>query len=729
MLFLVILLFLGSTLWVSHRFHKQETTFQEYAIGKQYLRTPVVVATVLATTFGGNTLWQAVEKVPHLGLPWTIGFLVGSFLMLGILSDVVARRILLFKDHLSMAETIGSVYGQYPRILAALAGIGTSIAILVAQINCMDYAMQLCFHGADATWITILATCVVLIYTTFGGMQSITHTDCLQFAAFLFLIPCLSFVLFVKTNTTLHTVFALVQSQPKLQFHSIYSSKTGLINMFCLFCSTMLSHMQPGTMQRIHLVLNERNAKNMFHYTRSWGLLLNMLVVLMGLCVFVKAPDLPMSQVWPYVASTIPSFFKGFIALGLLATAMSTADSNLHACAVLISHDVLGNIQPAKATSDAHRIKWAKMASLTTGTLAMVLALYRIDVLDLLKGTFACSVPLAAAPFLLAIYGFQGTSRTALIGMGTGVASMAAWTYWIEPTTGINGIFPCTMANGCAMMIAHYAWKQPQSAGWMGMHPDYEQMKMAEERAFFRAKKRAVQFFKIWNPAVLARSVPPTSQLIGVCFYCVSVTVFSAVLNRGNSPVLEGWYLQQLIAGLLFGFAAFLRNGRNEQTQTKYAPFKGFLWVGWLTYCLLINAVWHWEHAVLPGFALCLTFAHVGVMFFLTPYYAAWHLVTVVFFLAFSRLMLLGKGTCDFSFEQWVAIGVGIVAFYLLDRHKKEGLIQQSIAARKASEDAFRRRQKEIRYIHNRALDPSASDHSQTLQVLAGYRVREMSNQ
>ncbi len=75
------------------------------------------------------------------------------------------------------------------------------------------------------------------------------------------------------------------------------------------------------------------------------------------------------------------------------------------------------------------------------------------------------------------------------------------------------------------------------------------------------------------------------------------------------------------------------------------------------------------------------------------------------------------------------AIGVGILSFYLLDQHKKEGLIQQSIAARRASEDAFKCRQKEACYAHNRALDPSASEHSQTLQVLAGYKVREMSDQ
>ncbi|MDD9140209.1 MAG: hypothetical protein NQ127_04840, partial [Candidatus Cardinium sp.] len=75
-------------------------------------------------------------------------------------------------------------------------------------------------------------------------------------------------------------------------------------------------------------------------------------------------------------------------------------------------------------------------------------------------------VPIITAPFLLAVYGFRGTSRTALIGMATGIVAILAWNRWIKPITGINGAFPCMLANGLAMLAAHYLLPQPAGTGW-----------------------------------------------------------------------------------------------------------------------------------------------------------------------------------------------------------------------------------------------------------------------
>ncbi|ROT47544.1 hypothetical protein [Candidatus Cardinium hertigii] len=102
----------------------------------------------------------------------------------------------------------------------------------------------------------------------------------------------------------------------------------------------------------------------------------------------------------------------------------------------------------------------------------MVLAFYRNDLLDLLKLTFAFTVPIITAPFVLAVFGFRGSGRTALIGMATGIVTIIAWNQWIEPTTGIDGSFVCMLANGLAMLAAHYLLPQPPGTGWI--EPDDE---------------------------------------------------------------------------------------------------------------------------------------------------------------------------------------------------------------------------------------------------------------
>ena len=99
----------------------------------------------------------------------------------------------------------------------------------------------------------------------------------------------------------------------------------------------------------------------------------------------------------------------------------------------------------------------------------MGVALYTSDLLKLMFLSFDFSIPIITAPLILALYGFRGTSRTALIGMGVGAGSIVLWKFLIESRTGVSGAFPCMLLNGLAMLIAHYRMEQPEGAGWVEM--------------------------------------------------------------------------------------------------------------------------------------------------------------------------------------------------------------------------------------------------------------------
>jgi hypothetical protein len=89
----------------------------------------------------------------------------------------------------------------------------------------------------------------------------------------------------------------------------------------------------------------------------------------------------------------------------------------------------------------------------------------------------------------LAIYGFRGTSPTALIGIATGTLTILAWKRWIEPTTEIDGSFPCMLANGLAMMAAHYLLPQPECKGWVEPDDEFKQVQQAKARKKLRGKE------------------------------------------------------------------------------------------------------------------------------------------------------------------------------------------------------------------------------------------------
>lgn len=100
-------------------------------------------------------------------------------------------------------------------------------------------------------------------------------------------------------------------------------------------------------------------------------------------------------------------------------------------------------------------------------------------------------VPIVIAPFVLAIFGFRGTSATALIGMASGLLTILAWNR-IQPKTGIDGAFVAMLANGLVMMVVHYIFNQPESAGWVRAAPDdpFYQMQQADVRKKAARKAR-----------------------------------------------------------------------------------------------------------------------------------------------------------------------------------------------------------------------------------------------
>ena len=464
--------FLVLTLVVGIHFSRKATTFREYAVGNNDFTTATLVATVLATYYSGGGLIRNVQYVHKLGLYW---------IMLGVVVNSSSRwlfsRLMLrmgpFMQNLSIAETMGNVYGKYPRIITALVGICMSIVTITMQIIAMVHAVSMC---VDLDWfnpriITIFAALILIFYSSFGGVRAVTFTDILQFVTFTIIIPFLAWLMFKKTDKSIVEVFSfLQQTQEKFQFNSLCHFDTKLVGMVAMCLCIMVPDMgSPEIMQRIYMSSGPNQAKKVFLYVSFFGFLITGFIFLIGLFVFVAVPALPMEGVWHYIMTNISPIFKGMVCVSLLAMAMSTADSCLNACSVIVSHDILESIQKEKEIDDTRKLKIARSTTLVVGLFSMFLAFYCKDLLKLLMLSFAFSLPVITAPALLAIFGFRGTSRTALIGMATGALAILVWNKWVKSATGINGAFICMLANGLAMMAAHYLLKQPKGAGWVGL--------------------------------------------------------------------------------------------------------------------------------------------------------------------------------------------------------------------------------------------------------------------
>ncbi|WP_158309913.1 sodium:solute symporter family transporter [Cardinium endosymbiont of Encarsia pergandiella] len=327
-----------------------------------------------------------------------------------------------FMQNLSVPEMMGNVYGTWPRIITALVGICSSICFIAMQIIVMSNAISICtLNLFNADIISILATLVLIFYSMFGGVRAVTYTDLLQFVTFAIIIPLLAWFIFKQTGKSMVEVVALLQTEKKFQWNSLLNSLFHFdiksLGMWAMMLCTMVPDLgAPAIMQRVYMSSGPTQAKKVFLYVSVLGFLISGFILLIGVFVFIGGGStLPVEGVWDYIMTNISPLFKGLVCTSFLAMAMSTADSYLNACSVIVSNDMVKILQKREKITDVYQFKIARWTTLLVGLSSMFLTFYCKDLLDLLMLSFAFSLPIIAFPALLAVFGFRGTSRTALI--------------------------------------------------------------------------------------------------------------------------------------------------------------------------------------------------------------------------------------------------------------------------------------------------------------------------
>ncbi|MEF2228782.1 MAG: HD domain-containing protein [Candidatus Cardinium sp.] len=604
----IVAAFLLLTLIVGGYFSRKKTTFREYAMGHKQFATATLVATVLATFFEGGGLVRNVECVYDLGLWFACVLLLVPFGMWKI--SRLALRMGPFMQHFSMAETMGSIYGRLPMIMTVFVSICNCILGVTGQIVIMSQAIRMCVTLSNPYVMPILSTLLLIFYSTFGGIRAVTFTDVLQFITFSIIIPLLCWFTFIKVGKPVAEIVPGLQSHTKFQFSRLLHFNTQLLAIVLLLLADILIYIvEPAFVQRVYMAANPIQAQKVFSYAAVFSVIIQVFIVLIGLFTFVGAPDLPKEEMWGYILAHVPPCFKGFVAISLLSMAMSTADSCLNTSAVMVSHDIVKSLKNQKEIADATQLKIAKWTTLVVGLLAMLLAFKCQDLLQLLHWSLDFHGPILTAPFILAIFGFRGTSRTALIGMATGVLTILAWNKWVEPATELNGAFVSMIANGLAMLAAHYLLKQPKNTGWVKPDDEFKQIQQAHARN--RAeRKETIKNGWANRKATLSKMIPSDAALRLTGLYIVITAILGYWFIR---PDRIYWAICQGLVGTLFTSSKTFFN------RVIPAWCIGLGWLIGLVVYLLLSLLGHWWYLVDPIFTASLSLTHCAVILWVLP--------------------------------------------------------------------------------------------------------------
>ncbi|AWN81510.1 sodium:solute symporter family protein [Candidatus Cardinium hertigii] len=468
--FMIIGLSLIGTLFIGIYYGRGVKTFQDYAVGKRKMATSVIAISFIATMYGGRTLLAGLDDSYRLGFERLMRLSIIVVAMIYFFSRFIIPRMKGFMGHLSIAESMGSVYGSAARIITALLGITLAIANLTIQIKVGLEIIAILFPKIIPfqTYSTILLSLLVIAYATFGGARAVAITDVYQFLLFGLCFPLLIFVLLFSTKD-LAAGWQKFTALPQFNPNKMCTGHTLTI----LLSDFMFRHVfivMPDYIQRFYMAASIGQATKVFNKIAIMPCVIALVIFCVTAALHIHGDSIPSNQnVFHYILSF--AYFPGM--LGILVTAMiallmSTADSSLHIASVLFTND-LWPFVAGVTKSHNYSLKIVRIASICIGMISLLMVFCTNDILQLIYKARQLYDPAVSIPFIIACWGFRPRPLVVLIVMGLNIAAYLI--FYQKQVVSHDHIFIPIIVSAGSLFALHYLLPKRPHTGWVGI-PD-----------------------------------------------------------------------------------------------------------------------------------------------------------------------------------------------------------------------------------------------------------------
>ena len=471
----IFLTFLVITLFIGCKYSKGIKTIDDYALGGRNFSTLALVSTILATWVSGGMFFVGVSKIYSSGLNY---FIPSTCMCLQILiiGTILVPRMSGFLGKISVAEAMGSLYGKEVRLITALCGIAGMVGGIAVQFKIFGTLFNY-FFGIPSVAAIFVASSIVIIYSAFGGIRAVTHTDILQALTFTLSIPFVAIIIWLQIHEY-DLNYSNILNNKNFDIVQIFSIKNpDLLSIIFLIIYFSFPTVDSMDFQRIAIGKNIKQVKNAFIISAVLFALVKCMIALTPILILNIRPDIEPSKLISYIIDNYTyTGLKGLIIVGVSAMAMSTADSRINSAVVLFSHDLqeLFNVQ-------VNKIFLSKIFSCVLGFFAIYLALTTNDLFGIVVASASFYMPVVSIPLVISILGFRTSKKPILIAMIGGLIFISIWQIL---GISIDGIVPGMIFNFILLLGSHYVFKQP--GGWID----------TRDKVFYNIKKNAQRRLK-----------------------------------------------------------------------------------------------------------------------------------------------------------------------------------------------------------------------------------------
>lgn len=423
MLLAFVLFYLLLTLAIGIYAARKVKNSADYAVAGRKLPLYMVSCGLFATWFGSETIMGASGEFVEKGVLGIIEDPFGAAMCLFLIGLFYARPLYRLKL-LTFSDYFKRRYGGTAECISALFMIPSYFSWIAAQLVAMAFVLE-SIAGIPFEWGVLTCAVVVVIYTYFGGMWSVSVTDTLQTVLIVLGLLILFWVVWNKVGG-----WPAIQRHVPPGFWRISPSENTFENWILYFAAWITigwgSIPQQDVFQRVIGAKSEKTAVNGAFIAAGMYLSIALLPLFIALGAEMLYPDIENKQL------LIPHMVLNHMGLGmqiltfgaLLSAILSTCSGAILAPATVFAENLL---KPLFPMTDSQLLKAMRGAVLGITFISLLLALQKQHIFELVSESSAFSLVALFVPLTAGLYWKKSSAWGAVLSM---VLGTAVWVYF-----------------------------------------------------------------------------------------------------------------------------------------------------------------------------------------------------------------------------------------------------------------------------------------------------------
>lgn len=487
---LAILVYLGCMLYVGYRCSKNNNDSADFYLGGRKLG-PLVTAMSAEASDMSSWLLMGLPGLAYLtgvaDAGWTaIGLAIGTYLNWRIVAKRIRRYTHVAGNSITLPSFFSNRYRDEKKILQSIGAI--FIVIFFIPYTASGFAacgkLFSSLFGINYQVAMVISALIIVGYTTLGGFLAASTTDFIQ-SIIMSIALVIVFIFGINVAGGVSAVVENAQSLPGyLTMHTTYDPVSGteqpypIISIVSMIAWGLGYFGMPHILLRFMAIEDEEKLKLSRRVATGWVVISLAVAVLIGIIglamtaageliplegsasetIIVKIADL-MSQ-----HGILPALLAGTILAGILASTMSTADSQLLAASSSVSSDLLGDFLKKKTGK-----KGSMFADRITLLIIALIAVFlardpNSSVFNIVSFAWAGFGAVFGPVVLFALFWKRSNWQGALAGMISGGAMVFIWKYLVRPLGGawdIYELLPAFLVSCAAIVLVSLLTKAP----------------------------------------------------------------------------------------------------------------------------------------------------------------------------------------------------------------------------------------------------------------------------